>query len=127
MQGVFDCSVTSKTNCQICATCWKDLNNKKQVIPHNCTANKMWIGDVPDELQDLTLPEQHLIALYRHNQCVLKFESVYHSIETQQSKLKGNCISVINYFNLTFLLNNYCFYVYYSFPKICQILQQRYH
>lgn len=54
----------------------------------------MWIGDVPNELKDLTLPEQHLISLYRHNQCVMKFESVYHSIDTQQSKLKGNCISV---------------------------------
>lgn len=56
----------------------------------------MWIGDVPKELTDLTLPEQHVIALYRHNQCVLKFESVFHSLETQQSKLKGNCISVSN-------------------------------
>lgn len=63
----------------------------------------MWIGDVPYELKNLTLPEQHLIALHRHNQCVLKIESVYHSIETQQSKLKGNCISVIDNFN-SFLL-----------------------
>lgn len=54
----------------------------------------MWIGDIPEELKDLTLPKQHIISLYRHNQCVVKFESVYHSIETQQSKLKGNCISV---------------------------------
>lgn len=88
--------VTPKTICQICSTCWKELQNfeTKNKVPSKCTANKMWIGDVPDELKDLTVPEQHLIALYRHNQCVLKFESVYHSLETQQSKLKGNCISV---------------------------------
>lgn len=88
------CSLTAETKCQICHNCWNDLNNKKPRIPHNCAANLMWIGDVPKELENLTLPEEHIIALYRNNQCVLKIESIYHSIETQQSKLKGNCISV---------------------------------
>lgn len=88
--------ITPQTKCQICKICWTDLNNKKlkDKIPSRCTANQMWIGDIPDELKNLTIPEQHLISLYRHNQCVMKFESVFHSPETQQSKLKGNCISV---------------------------------
>lgn len=89
-------SITSETNCQICPICWTQLQKKvKQKLPSRCAANKMWIGDVPTELENLTIPEQQLISLYRHNQCVMKFESVFHSLETQQSKLKGNCISVI--------------------------------
>ena len=51
------------------------------------------MGDVPNQLQNLTIPEQRLIALYRHNSCIVKLHSSFHSASTAQSALKGNCIS----------------------------------
>ena len=53
----------------------------------------MWIGDVPDELKGLTIPEQKLISLYRHNSCIIKLHSPWHSSSTAQPALKGNCIT----------------------------------
>ncbi|CAF4456616.1 unnamed protein product [Rotaria sp. Silwood2] len=53
----------------------------------------MWVGDVPEQLLGLTIPEQKLIALYRHNSCIVKLHSSFHSTSTAQSALKGNCIS----------------------------------
>ena len=49
--------------------------------------------DVPNQLQSLTIPEQRLIALYRHNSCIVKLHSSFYSTNTAQSALKGNCIS----------------------------------
>lgn len=51
------------------------------------------MGDVPKQLQGLTITEQRLIALYRHNSCVVKLQSPFHSTNTAQSALKGNCVS----------------------------------
>ncbi|CAF4757645.1 unnamed protein product [Rotaria socialis] len=51
------------------------------------------MGDMPQQLQGLTIPEQRLIALYRHNSCIVKLQSPFHSTSTAQSALKGNCIS----------------------------------
>ena len=45
----------------------------------------MWIGDIPAELQGLTLPEQKLISLYRHNSCIIKLHSPFHSTTTAQT------------------------------------------
>jgi hypothetical protein len=56
-------------------------------------ANGMWIGDVPDQLKGLTIPEQKLISLYRHNSCIIKLHSPWHSPNTAQPALKGNCIT----------------------------------
>ena len=53
----------------------------------------MWLGDVPAELQGLTIPEEKLISLYRHNSCVIKLHSPFHSTTTAQAALKGNCIT----------------------------------
>ncbi|CAF5197773.1 unnamed protein product [Rotaria magnacalcarata] len=55
--------------------------------------NKVWMGDIPKQLQGLTIPEQRLIALYRHNSCIVKLKSPFHSTSKAQSALKGNCIS----------------------------------
>jgi hypothetical protein len=55
----------------------------------------MWLGDVPPELQGLTIPEEKLISLYRHNSCVIKLQSPFHSVTTSQTALKGNCISFL--------------------------------
>lgn len=78
-------------HCDICPECWSSLIKNK--IPKFSPANKIWIGDVPEQLQGLTIPEQKLIALYRHNSCIIKLQSSFHSTSTAQSALKGNCIS----------------------------------
>ena len=77
--------------CDICTECWLSL--KKEKVPKFSPANKVWLGDVPKELKGLTIPEQRLIAIYRHNSCIVKLHSCFHSVTTAQSALKGNCIS----------------------------------
>jgi hypothetical protein len=87
----FDKRKRSSVHCNICTECWSSLVKEK--IPKFAAANKVWMGDVPNELQDLTIPEQRLIAIYRHNSCIVKLHSPFHSTATAQSALKGNCIS----------------------------------
>ena len=55
----------------------------------------MWLGDVPAELQGLTIPEEKLISLYRHNSCIIKLHSPFHTTTTAQTALKGNCITFL--------------------------------
>ncbi|CAF4042080.1 unnamed protein product [Rotaria sordida] len=55
----------------------------------------MWLGDIPTELQELTIPEEKLISLYRHNSCIIKLQSSFHSTTTAQTVLKGNCITFL--------------------------------
>ncbi|CAF4828203.1 unnamed protein product [Rotaria sp. Silwood1] len=55
----------------------------------------MWLGDIPTELQGLTIPEEKLISLYRHNSCIIKLQSPFHSTKTAQTALKGNCITFL--------------------------------
>jgi len=55
----------------------------------------MWLGDIPAELQGLTIPEEKLISLYRHNSCIIKLHSPFHSTTTAQAALKGNCITFL--------------------------------
>jgi hypothetical protein len=81
----------SLIHCDICVECWPSLLKEK--IPKFSTANKVWLGDIPKQLQELTIPEQRLIAIYRHNSCIIKLQSSYHSASTAQSSIKGNCIS----------------------------------
>ncbi|CAF1536996.1 unnamed protein product [Adineta ricciae] len=72
-----------KTNrvqmCILCQKCYTSLS--KEHIPKFSPANNMWLGDIPTELQGLTIPEEKLISLYRHNTC--------------QTALKGNCITFL--------------------------------
>ncbi|CAF1299065.1 unnamed protein product [Adineta ricciae] len=55
----------------------------------------MWLGNIPIELQELTIPEQKLISLHRHNSCVIKLQSPFHTATTAQGALKGNCITFL--------------------------------
>ncbi|CAF1520062.1 unnamed protein product, partial [Adineta steineri] len=55
----------------------------------------MWLGDIPVELQGLTIPEEKLISLHRHNSCIIKLQSPFHSMATAQGALKGNCITFL--------------------------------
>ena len=55
----------------------------------------MWLGDILVELKELTIPEEKLIAIYRHNSCMIKLHSPFHSTTTAQTALKGNCITFL--------------------------------
>jgi hypothetical protein len=79
--------------CIICEKCHGAL--LKERVPKFSVANNMWLGDIPIELQGLTIPEEKLISLYRHNNCVIKLQSPFHSPETSQTALKGNCITFL--------------------------------
>ncbi|CAF2063985.1 unnamed protein product, partial [Rotaria magnacalcarata] len=78
-------------NVQLCNKCHEDLSSNK--LPALSLSNLMWIGDVPQELRDLTLPEQKLIALYRHSSCVIKLCGITGDPSLAQSALKGNVIT----------------------------------
>ncbi|CAF3469515.1 unnamed protein product, partial [Rotaria sp. Silwood2] len=78
-------------NAQLCRPCYTDLLGNKQ--PSLSLSNLMWIGDIPEALKDLTLPEQKLIALYRHSSCVIKLCSITSDASLAQSALKGNVIT----------------------------------
>lgn len=67
----------------------------KEHVPKFSVANDVWLGDVPLELKDLTIPEEKLVSLYRHNSCVIKLHSPFHSATTSQTALKGNCITFL--------------------------------
>ena len=77
----------------VCCKCYDSLSNGS--IPKFCPVNSMWLGNVPTELQDLTIPEEKLISLYRHNSCIIKLHSPFHSTTTAQPALKGNCITFL--------------------------------
>jgi hypothetical protein len=79
--------------CTFCVKCHDALS--KEQIPKFSAANNMWIGDIPVELQGLTIPEEKLISLYRHNSCIIKLHSPFHSTTTAQTALKGNCITFL--------------------------------
>lgn len=79
--------------CTLCQKCHSALSNER--IPKFSPANDVWLGDIPHELQGLTIPEQKLISLYRHNSCVIKLQSPFHSSTTAQTALKGNCITFV--------------------------------
>ena len=79
--------------CTLCQKCHNSLLKKN--IPKFSVANDMWLGDVPAELDGLTIPEEKLISLYRHNSCVIKLHSPFHSATTSQAALKGNCITFL--------------------------------
>ena len=81
----------SLVHCTVCKECWSSLSKEK--IPKFTAANNVWIGDIPQELQKLTIPEQRLIAVYRHNSCIVKLQSHFQSTVAAQSAIKGNCIS----------------------------------
>jgi hypothetical protein len=79
--------------CILCQKCHISLSKEK--IPKFSVANNMWLGDTPKELQGLTIPEEKLISLYRHNSCIIKLQSPFHSTTTAQTALKGNCITFL--------------------------------
>lgn len=86
----------------ICCKCYDSLSSGS--IPKFSPANGIWLGSVPSELQGLTIPEEKLISLYRHNSCIIKLQSPFHSATTAQTALKGNCITFLQ--NLSSVATN---------------------
>jgi len=58
-------------------------------MPTLALANGLWVGDIPNELQNLTYAEQLLIARVRHNRCIVK-------VSSGMSKMCANVISFSN-------------------------------
>ncbi|CAF4480821.1 unnamed protein product [Rotaria sp. Silwood2] len=84
-------AINLETGCGIiCNKCYKYLVSNK--MPPCALNNSMWVGDVPQELQELTLSEQKLIALYRQSSCVIKLFSITRDSSLAQTALKGNVI-----------------------------------
>jgi hypothetical protein len=72
---------------KVCPICIESLENKQ--MPSLALANSLWVGEIPDELQDLTYAEQLLIARVRHNRCIVK-------ISSSMFKMHANAISFSN-------------------------------
>ena len=89
--GLFEQEKTRMST--ICFKCYESLSNG--LIPKFSPANNIWLGITPPELHVLTIPEEKLISLYRHNSCIIKLQSPFHSTTTAQTALKGNCITFL--------------------------------
>ena len=72
---------------RVCFICIESLDKNK--MPLLALANGLWIGEIPDELQNLTYAEQLLIARVRHNRCIVK-------VSSGMSKMRANAISFSN-------------------------------
>ena len=72
---------------KVCPICVESLEKNK--MPALALANGLWVGDIPDELCNLTYAEQLLIARVRHNRCIVK-------VSSGMSKMRANAISFSN-------------------------------
>jgi hypothetical protein len=65
---------TIKNSCYVlCHSCEKSVSKKRfKEIPTQAHANGLWIGDVPDELQGLSLIEEQCISRVRATRCFFK-------------------------------------------------------
>ena len=76
--------ILDKSCNKVCSPCLRDL--RKDKVPKFALVNGNWLGDVPKELQGLTMFEQMLISRLRHNACVLKVHA------SGQYKMKANAV-----------------------------------
>lgn len=61
---LYNAAITLQNNCShafFCDGCLDDIKSNK--TPAQSLANNLWVGDIPDELGMLTLPEHILVAL----------------------------------------------------------------
>ena len=72
---------------KVCPLCMESLDKKK--VPTLALANGLWVGDIPNELQNLTYAEQLLIARVRHNRCIVR-------VSSGMFKMQANAISFSN-------------------------------
>ena len=76
--------ILDKSCNKVCSPCLRDL--RKDKVPKFALVNGNWLGDVPKELQGLTMFEQMLISRLRHNACVLKVHV------SEQYKMEANTV-----------------------------------
>ena len=57
--------------CWMCYECLRPL--ERRTMPKLSLANNLWIGDVPSQLMELTIPEQLLIARHYPHCYIFKF------------------------------------------------------
>jgi len=76
----------------LCPPCGSALSRKK--LPRFALANLNFIGNVPPELQDLTLVEESLVARCRAKMCIVKLQDHRDDVElpTVQRGVKGHVI-----------------------------------
>ena len=55
---------------EICSRCNTDVQKGK--MPNNALANGLWVGEVPEQLKDLTWTERMMISRVKHNHCVVR-------------------------------------------------------
>ncbi len=79
-------------NVSVCLTCHKDV--KKGKIPKFSLANGLFLGNVPKELQDLTIIEESMIALCRSKCYVIQLKDDSLELESGhvQRGMKGHVI-----------------------------------
>lgn len=85
--------VNSKPTIYLCYECLHQLKIDKR--PSLSLSNGMWIGDVPPQLQNLTLPERLLLAKYFPSAYIVKLFPKHKNAHTwdrsqMHSALKGN-------------------------------------
>jgi Helitron helicase-like domain at N-terminus/PIF1-like helicase len=71
--------VLDNTCRHICIGCENSLFTG--ITPKYALAKGFWLGNIPEQLQDLTFAEKLLIARVRHNRCIVKVSSGMHKIK----------------------------------------------
>jgi len=67
------------TTCHyICTSCKETIKHRK--IPKFSLARGLWLGEVPEELQQLSFAEKLLVSRVRHNQCVVRVGKGMHKM-----------------------------------------------
>ena len=67
------------TSCQhICIYCEKTVRCRKK--PKFALARGLWLGNIPEELQQLSFAEKLLIGRVRHNRCVVRVAKGMHKM-----------------------------------------------
>ena len=70
---------TIDTSCHyICISCKDRVRHKK--MPKFALARGLWLGEIPDELQQLSFAEKLLIGRVRHNRCVVRVAKGMHKM-----------------------------------------------
>ncbi|KAF9038749.1 hypothetical protein BJ165DRAFT_1352579, partial [Panaeolus papilionaceus] len=86
IEGLTIPAIVNECN-HICIECYKCVCNNK--MPKNALANGLWIGSVPEVLQNLTFAEKMMISKIRHNRCLV-------TVASGRSKLRANVIMFEN-------------------------------
>ena len=67
------------TSCgYICISCKDKVRPRK--LPKFALARGLWLGEIPDQLQQLSFAEKLLIGKVRHNQCVVRVAKGMHKM-----------------------------------------------